>query len=86
MDVKRLVLHVERVVLDGFKSRDRQSFAEALQLELQRHCNDPGLARALALRGGVSRLTLSGAGIPRSLKPEQVGAWVARVIARGLRT
>jgi hypothetical protein len=85
MDVKRLVLHVESVVLNGFKSQDRVAFAEALQSELERHCADPTAARALALRGGVSKLSLSGAVVPRSLKPEQIGAWVAHVIARGLR-
>lgn len=84
MDVSRLVMHVERVVLHGFARHDEEAFREAFRAELARLIVRNGKLEALSGPGRTSRLSIDGPRIPRDLRPEQAGAWVAKAIARGL--
>lgn len=84
MDVNRLVMHVERVVLNGFARQDEDAFREAFQTELARLLGRGNRLAAFSNLGRTPRISIDGPRIPRNLKPEQTGAWVARAIARGL--
>ena len=84
MEVKRLVLHVERLVLSGFHPQAREAMAEAFRGELGRQMAAPDIARQVATRNDSAHVRLGRLTIPPTLQPEQVGAWVARAIARGL--
>jgi hypothetical protein len=85
MEMKRLVLHVERLVLNGFRPQDRDAMSEALREELGRQMAAPGLARDVAVRSDTAHVRVGPLTIPRTLRPDQAGAWIARVIARGLK-
>ena len=86
MDVRKIVLHVERVILGGFQDRDQVAFVRALEIELSRHLRAPKVGRSLANRSNADRIEAKSRAVPRSLKPEEAGRWVARAIVRGLRT
>jgi hypothetical protein len=84
MGVNRLVMHVERVVLHGFARQDEEAFREAFRAELAILVGRNPKVGALSSLGRASRLSIDGPRIPRDLRPEQAGAWVAKAIARGL--
>jgi hypothetical protein len=86
MDVRKIVLHVERVILGGFQDRDQVAFMRALETELRRNLRAPKVGLALATRGNADRIEAKGRAVPRSLKAEDAGRWAARAIARGLRS
>ena len=81
----RVIVHVERLVLNGYRPDDRHAIAEALQAEL---------VRLLSTEGGVARLTgLATVPPPRMVmpvdhgaKPGALGSAVARaIVGKGTR-
>jgi hypothetical protein len=84
MDVKKVVFHVERLVLNGFQPQDRRLLAASLQTELNQRLSARDTVRQIAVHGDSARIDVAGLSIPRALKPEEVGAWVARAVVRGL--
>lgn len=84
MDVNKIVLHVERVVLNGFREVDQREFRRILHVELARHLGKSQAVSEFAARADTDRLEVDGAKVPSNLKPEQAGAWVAQEIARSL--
>ena len=86
MDLTKLVVHVERMVLNGFQPWDREVLSDSLRRELVRRLGAGDAARQIAQLSDAARLDLARLHIPRALDPEDMGAWIARVIARGLRS
>jgi hypothetical protein len=84
MDVRTLVLHVERLVLNGFAPEDRIALTSSLCRELVGTLSEPAAASRIGLRSDSTRVDLGVLSIPRDLKPEDVGAWMARAVTRGL--
>ena len=75
MRPRRIELHLPELVLEGVDARDRDRVVAALERELSRH-----LARGEHPR--VSRDTVT-AERPAGLGPAELGAHVARTIAKG---
>jgi hypothetical protein len=84
MGVSRLVLRVEQLVLSGFDPRQRDAVVTAIRGELARQLAAPDLAGDIGLRGDTTTVHVGPLTLPRTLQPDQVGAWIARAIARGL--
>lgn len=82
--MKRIVLHVDRLVLNGFDGRDRQRIAAELQGELARLLAEPGAAQRLAALGAVERLRAGPAPAAHGAEPASAGVAAARAIAGGL--
>ena len=76
----RVVVHIDRLVLTGFRPRDRHAIAAGLQEELGRAFAEPGAASGLTALGNVSRLQLRGVHIAPGATPQHVGHGVARGI------
>lgn len=83
--MKRVVLHIDRLVLKGFRQEDRHGVAEGLQQELTRMFADPQAAQQLMENGDVSRLRLGSISIGQNSQPQRVGSQVARSIGKGMK-
>jgi hypothetical protein len=84
--MKRIVLHIDSLVLKGFRHEDRHGIAEGLQQELTRMFADPQSAQQLTSNGDVSRLRIGNISIGQNSKPQRVGAQVAQGIGKGMKT
>jgi len=85
--MKRTVLHIDRLVLHGFRPEDRHGIAAGLQLELGRIFSDPQAVRQLTSTGHMYRIQIGGTGSARiapGAGPRSIGTQVARGIGKGL--
>lgn len=84
----RVIVHIDRLVLRGFRHEDRLAIAEGLRREISRlYQADPAAAKTLASPGpgqNNSRLRLKDLSIAPATKPEQVGAQLGSQVALGL--
>jgi len=83
--MKRIVLHIDNLVLHGFQHADRHSIADGLQQELARQFTDPQAAQQLARAGNVARLCIGSVSIGQNTKPQRIGMQVAQGIGRGVK-
>jgi len=83
--MNRIVLHIDRLVLNGFRDEDRHGIAEGLQHELTRLFADPQAARQLTANGNMSRLPVGSIKINHDTKPQHVGSQLAQGIGKGMR-
>jgi len=83
--MKRVIVHVDSLVLKGFRHEDRHALAEGLSAELGRLLASPDAAHHLGAQDGVSRLKIGAVHIGQGAKPAAVGARAAQGIARGIK-
>lgn len=81
----RIVLHIDRLVLKGFRHEDRHAFAAGLQAELERLLADPDARAGLASMHDSSRLPVGTVFVQRGASPQSFGAATAQGIARRTR-
>jgi len=84
--MKRVILHIDSLVLKGFRNEDRHGIAEGLQQELTRLFAASQSAQQLAAKGDVSRLRVGSIHIGQNSKPQHVGLQVAQSIGRMMKT
>ena len=84
--MKRVIVHIDRLVLNGVSPEHRHEFAEGLRQELTRVLAEPSVAQHLASRGDAVRLEAERIHITPSIRPVQVGAHAARNIAREIKS
>ena len=82
----RLVLHVDRLVLNGFAPHERDALTASLRTELGRSLARPETARLLASRGDAARVAVPVVRVAAASKAARVGERVAHAIARGLQS
>ena len=83
--MKRVVVHIDSLVLKGFPYEDRHVIAAGLQQELARLFVDPHAAQQLTAKGDVSRLQVGNISIDPGLNPQGVGVEAARKIGQEIR-
>lgn len=83
--MKRVIVHIDSLVLRGFKHEDRHAIATGLQQELTQMFADPHTAQQLAAQGDVSRLRVGNIHINPDSKPQGVGVAAARGIGREMK-
>ncbi len=83
--MKHIVLHIDNLVLKGFRHEDLQGIAEGLQQELTRLFADPQAIQQLTANGDVSRLRVSSVQVNQGAKPQQIGLQVAQGIGKGIK-
>ena len=81
----RVVVHIDRLVLTGFRREDRHAIAGGLQSELGRMFADREAVSRLRSMGDVSRLRVSGVNIEQGAKPQRVGESVAQGIGKEIK-
>lgn len=82
----RVVVHIDRLVLKGFRHEDRHAIAEALREELGRQFAESDTSRQLVSRGDMPRLRIADVRIEHEAKPAAVGTQAAQGIAREIRS
>ena len=83
--MKRVVVHIDRLVLKGFRHEDRHAIAAGLQQELGRVFADPEAVSLLRAKGDVSRLQVGGVLIEQSARPQRVGESLAQSIGKEIK-
>lgn len=83
--MKRVVVHIDRLVLNGFRREDRHAIAAGLQQELGRVFADREAVSGLRDMGDVARLRVNGVQFEPGSKPQQVGESVAQGIAKEIK-
>ena len=82
---RRIVIHIDELVLRGFRPEDRHAIAEGLQAELARlYATSPDALQALTGRGDVARLRIGEVSVTAGSRPARVGRQLAGGIQRGL--
>jgi len=79
-----LVLHIDRVVLNGYPAKDGAAIVDGLRDELARHYAAPEAVRALQARPNVDSTPSANVSVARSAKPRAIGRQAARGIVKGL--
>lgn len=82
--MKRVIVHIDRLVLNGYPQDERHAFATSLQVELGKLLADPALAERIASLGNVAHIRVGQPGRAHSVGPEQPGTSVAKAIVGGL--
>ncbi len=83
--MKRVVLHIDRLALNGFAREDRHAIVAGLREALSRQLAEPGAAAGLAKMSAQDALHVGGVAIGHGAPASAVGARVAGGIAKGLR-
>lgn len=82
--MKRVIVHVDSLWLNGFRPEDRHALAAGLQQDLGRAFADPQLVSRLTDGADTSRLNVGSVHVAQGALPRGVGASVARGIGRRL--
>jgi hypothetical protein len=82
--MKRVTVHIDRLVLRGLPDADGEGIAEGIEQELGRVLADPEAVRQLTSSGDTPRLRTS-ARLEAGSHPLLIGAQVARAIGKGLK-
>lgn len=85
MEVKRLELRIDRLVLRGARPEDAKTILATFSEELKSQLQDPQLARSLAARGNRALLDVAQLNLPRSATSGRLAALLAALIAQKLR-
>ena len=83
--MKRVVVHIDRLVLKGFRPEDRHAIAVGLEQELGRVFADQEAVSHLSAVGDVSRLQVGSVPIEQGSMPQRVGESVAQGIGREIK-
>lgn len=83
--MRRIVLHIDRLILNNFRYEDRLAIASGLEKELVRVFGDREATKQLRAGGDILRLPLSRVPVGPSTKPQHVGENIARAIGKGTR-
>jgi hypothetical protein len=83
--MERILVHIDSLVLKGFRYEDRHAIAAALQNELARMLTATGSARHVAALGNPARVRAGDIRVASSATARQVGAAVARHIGGALK-
>lgn len=82
--MKRVVVHIDRLVLRGVVGGQDENFAHGLREELARQLADPQAVQQLAAGGNVARLRLGKVPIGDGADARQAGASIGRGIGKGV--
>ena len=83
--MKRVIVHIDRLVLKGFRHEDRHAIGVGLEQELGRVFADREAVSLLSAMGDVPQLQVGGVNIEHGSKPQRVGENVARGIAKEIK-
>jgi hypothetical protein len=80
--MKRVVVHIDRMVLKGFRSADAHAIGEGIRGELGRLLADPTAGERLASLGHVAGLHAGKVRLGRDAKPQDLGISAGRATAK----
>ena len=81
---RRITVHIDSLVLKGFRHEDRHAIAQGVQEQLTRLFSEPGMAQRLSQTGTIPRLRVGQVDTTADAKPQQIGVAAANGIGKGL--
>ena len=81
--MKRIVVHIDRLVLKGIRPQDRHAFAAGLRQEMERQFAEPQLGPRLLALGDRPRLQIGAVHGGAAPTPAALGERVAQGIGKG---
>ena len=81
--MKRVILHIDRLVLRGFDSNDSEGIVEGLRMQLGQLLSDPNAADGLLKSGQTPRLRLDNVRFSHGSSSEGMGSQLATGIVGG---
>jgi hypothetical protein len=84
MGMKKVIVHIDRLVLTGLHDSDRKAIARGLQQQLSQALSVNGMADALDKTGHIPRLQLEPVQLPAEAGSQQMGRSLANAIGNGL--
>ncbi len=84
--MKRVHVHIDRLVLRGVPGGDQAALVEALNEELRQRFADPGVLEAVTTGGNRKRLQADKLRITPQQSVQRTGRQLARSIVRGFRS
>lgn len=82
--MKKVYLHIDRLVLKGFCNEDRTAIAAGIQEELARQLASTEAPDRLAASSGVARLRVDPAPIRFDASAQAIGVALAGSVVRGM--
>jgi hypothetical protein len=82
--MKRVVLHIDRLILKGLGNTNPHAIGEGMRGELARLLADPAAGERLASLGHVSRLGAGRISFAQDVKPQWLGISIGHAIAKGM--
>lgn len=80
--MRRIIVHIDRLLLRGFRDADRHLVADGLRAELGLQLAAPEAAERLGALGNPAQLKAGSIRVAASTKPARIGAAAARAIGR----
>lgn len=82
--MKRVIVHIDRLVLNGFHHLDSDGISAGIKGELVRWLADPEIAAQVAAASNAASIKVYLAPLAQEAKPQEVGRRVAQSIGKGL--
>jgi hypothetical protein len=82
--MKRVVVHIDRMFLTGFRAADARAIGDGMRGELLRLLADPATAGRLTSRGDTSGLDGGKVRLAPDARPQRLGIAAGRAIAKGI--
>ena len=83
--MQRVIVHIDQLVLKGFRHEDRHAFAASLQEELTKQFAEPDALQNLIANGGLPRLKVGAEVTGLEFNAGRVGKATARGIVKGIK-
>jgi hypothetical protein len=83
--MKRVIVNIDRLVLNDVPYADRFAVAQGLRERLTELLSQPGVAHEIGRSGSIPRLRLGPVHTAAEPKPRQIGVAVANGIGKGLK-
>jgi hypothetical protein len=83
MDLMRMAVHIDRLLLKGFRQDDRHALVVGLRQELGRLLAERNFVAKLTAMGNVPRLQVDGVHIEHGARPQRIGERLACGIRTG---
>lgn len=82
--MRRVVVHIDRLVLRGIRPEDRHQVAEGLRTELAASLGEPPAVAGIGRIGAIARLRAGRVSVVPGTTPGAIGAGAARRIRQAI--
>jgi hypothetical protein len=82
--MRRVLVHIERLVLKGFRDADAHAISEGMRGELARVLADPATGERLASLSHMSALHAGKVRLAPEARPQLLGIAAGRALANGI--
>ena len=82
--MRRVLVHIERLVLKGFRDADAHAISEGMRGELARVLADPATGERLASLRHMSTLHAGKVRLAPEVRPQLLGIAAGRALANGI--